>query len=102
MQGLAVVYLVIYDEHYGEYEIEDVLIELLHTKPVQRLKKVHQAGAAYLVNNEWNTTRYEHSIGTMLLVKKLGGTVEEQIASLLHDISHTAFSHVVDFVFNLS
>ncbi len=35
----------------------------------------------------------------MLLIKKLGGTIEEQIAGLLHDVSHTAFSHVADIVF---
>lgn len=38
----------------------------------------------------------------MLLIKKLGGSVEEQIAGLLHDISHTAFSHLVDYVFERS
>ena len=36
----------------------------------------------------------------MLLIKKLGGSVEEQIAGLLHDVSHTAFSHVIDYVFD--
>lgn len=34
----------------------------------------------------------------MLLIKQLGGSLEEQIAGLLHDVSHTAFSHVIDFV----
>ncbi|MEC1681890.1 HD domain-containing protein [Bacillus mojavensis] len=38
-------------------------------------------------------------MGVMLLIKRLGGTIEEQIAGLLHDVSHTAFSHVIDFVF---
>jgi HD superfamily phosphohydrolase len=30
----------------------------------------------------------------------LGGSELEQIAGLLHDISHTAFSHVGDYVFD--
>jgi len=59
---------------------------------------VHQGGASYLVNQDWNVTRYEHSVGVMLLIRKLGGSVEEQAAGLLHDVSHTAFSHVIDFV----
>ncbi|MFR6689848.1 HD domain-containing protein, partial [Listeria innocua] len=33
----------------------------------------------------------------MLFIRKLGGSLEEQIAGLLHDVSHTAFSHVVDY-----
>ncbi|MGO0062490.1 HD domain-containing protein [Brevibacillus fluminis] len=90
----------LYDELYGQFEVEDVLAEIIHTKTIQRLKNIHQAGAAYLVNNEWNVTRYDHSLGVMLLIRKLGGTIEEQIAGLLHDVSHTAFSHVVDFVFD--
>ncbi|REK71587.1 HD domain-containing protein [Paenibacillus paeoniae] len=85
------------DELYGEYEIDGVLEQLIMSKPVQRLKGIHQGGAGYLVNGSWNVTRYEHSIGVMLLIRKLGGSIEEQIAGLLHDVSHTAFSHVVDF-----
>ncbi|WP_431863072.1 hypothetical protein [Allosphingosinicella sp.] len=43
------------------------------------------------------STRLQHSIGAMLLVRRPGGTVEEQAAALLHDISHTALSHVIDY-----
>ncbi|WP_459499442.1 HD domain-containing protein [Bacillus sp. C1] len=88
----------IYDSIYGDFEIDGVLEELLQTEAMQRLKKVHQVGASFLVKPEWNVTRYEHSIGVMLLVKMLGGSEAEQIAALLHDVSHTAFSHVVDRV----
>jgi uncharacterized protein len=87
------------DSVYGEFEIEPIFEKLIKTKEVQRLKGIHQGGASYLINHEWNVTRYEHSIGTMLFIRLMGGSIEEQIAGLLHDISHTAFSHVVDFIF---
>jgi len=86
----------LHDELYGTYKVEPVLEELIHSPAVQRLKGIHMAGPAYLLNPLWNETRYEHSVGVMLLVRKLGGSLEEQIAALLHDISHTAFSHTID------
>ena len=85
------------DSIYGEMQVEPIFEQLINTKEVQRLKKIHQGGASYLVNPKWNVTRYEHSVGTMMLIRLMGGSIEEQIAGLLHDISHTAFSHVVDF-----
>lgn len=89
------------DSVYGTYEIEeDVLIELIESDPVQRLKKVHQAGPApFFIEGKPYTTRYEHSLGVMLLLRKFDASIEEQIAGLLHDVPHTAFSHVADFVF---
>lgn len=92
--------MIILDVIYGEFKVDKVLEELILSKPVQRLKGVHQAGASYLMNEKWNVTRFDHSVGAMLLIKKLGGSVEEQIAGLLHDVSHTAFSHVIDYVFD--
>ncbi|GAF13272.1 deoxyguanosinetriphosphate triphosphohydrolase [Bacillus sp. JCM 19046] len=88
------------DPLYGSFSLESVLVELLQSEPLERLKGVYQGGASPLVHPSWNVTRYDHSLGTMLLVKRLGASVEEQIAALLHDVSHTAFSHVVDYVFD--
>lgn len=90
--------MIVYDELYGKYQIEGVLEELINSPEVQRLKDIHMIGPSYLLNPLWNETRYEHSIGVMLLIKKLGGNIEEQIAGVLHDISHTVFSHVIDMV----
>lgn len=90
--------MIIKDILYGEFQIEDIFKILINTKEIQRLKKIHQGGACFLVNPKWNITRYDHSIGTMLLIRLLGGSIEEQISGLFHDISHTAFSHVIDTV----
>ncbi|OOZ90663.1 HD domain-containing protein [Bacillus cereus] len=92
--------MVISDVIYGEFKVDRVVEELIVSNPVQRLKGIHQNGASYLLNENWNVTRFDHSVGVMLLVKKLGGSVEEQIAGLLHDVSHTSFSHVIDYVFD--
>jgi hypothetical protein len=88
------------DELYGEFEInEPILIELINSKPIQRLKKIWQHGLPQKYYYRQTFTRYDHSIGVMLLLRKLNATLEEQIAGLLHDASHTAFSHVVDFLY---
>lgn len=89
------------DKIYGEYELSGVIEEIIKTNVFQRLKKIHQGGPVFLVNPEINHTRFEHSIGVMLIIKKLGGSIEEQIAGLIHDISHTAFSHLIDYVFDI-
>lgn len=90
------------DPVYGTFTItEPVLEALIETDAIQRLKKIHQAGASYLVVERRDVNRFDHSLGVMYLIRLMGGSLEEQIAGLLHDISHTAFSHVVDqVVFN--
>lgn len=88
------------DRVYGPVEIPDgALIELINSAPVQRLKGINQAGASQYVIAGKTVTRFEHSLGVMLLLRKLGASTDEQIAGLLHDVPHTAFSHVIDFVF---
>jgi len=89
------------DKIYGKIEILGILEELLNTRVFQRLKKIHQGGAIFLVNPTLNQTRFDHSIGVMILIQKLGGSIQEQIAGLIHDISHTAFSHLIDYVLEI-
>jgi len=89
------------DPIYGTIDItEPVLLDLMQTQAVQRLHGVLQHGVSALVGVTVPTSRFEHSMGVMLLVRRLGASLEEQIAALLHDISHTAFSHVIDYVFD--
>lgn len=90
---------IITDNLYGKFSVSPLIHELINSRPFQRLKGIHQGGGIFLVNPKLTLTRHEHSIGVMLLIKLLGGTEIEQAAGLLHDISHTAFSHVIDYVF---
>lgn len=89
---------IIRDKLYGEHIItEPVLIELLQSPELSRLKGVCQHGVTALLGFGPKVTRFEHSVGAFLLVRKVGASIEEQVAALLHDISHTSLSHVVDY-----
>ena len=93
--------MVIKDNIYGKFKIKDaVIIELLKSPLMLRLKNISQYGVPDRYYHFKDYSRYEHSIGVMLLLKKLGATLEEQVAGLIHDISHLAFSHVADWVFS--
>ena len=88
------------DPIYGSVEIaEPVFLDLINADAITRLHDVLQHGVSALVGVTRETSRFEHSMGVMILVRMLGGSTSEQIAALLHDVSHTAFSHVIDYVF---
>lgn len=82
---------------YGAVELPEAITTLLHTPPIQRLRGIHQGGAIVLANPTINHTRFDHSVGVMLLIRRLGGSLREQLAGLLHDVSHTAFSHLITY-----
>ena len=89
------------DRIFGPAAIDEpVLLNLLDSKAIKRLHGVLQHGITGLLGITRNTTRFEHSMGVFCLARRLGAPLEEQIAALLHDVSHTAFSHVIDYVFN--
>src|SRR6516165_8539162 len=89
------------DRVYGAASIDDPNVLALIAGPTfQRLKGIRQAGPSALAFPFKTVTRYEHSLGVFLLLRRLGADRREQVAGLLHDVSHTAFSHAVDFVFS--
>ncbi len=89
------------DRVYGSVSVDDPLVLALIAAPTfQRLLGIKQAGPSALAFPFKQVTRFEHSLGVYLLLGRLGAGRKEQIAGLLHDISHTAFSHAVDFVFS--
>jgi hypothetical protein len=87
------------DKVYGETEItEPIILDLMHSCTMERLKGIDQAGyfEPYFPNTKHN--RFEHSLGVYILLKNFGASLEEQISGLIHDVSHSAFSHVTDGV----
>lgn len=86
---------------YGDFEVtEPVLIDLFKSPVMERIKHVRQYGVSdYVVKQPCEYTRYEHCVGVWALLRMFGASLEEQIAGLLHDASHTVFSHVGDILF---
>jgi uncharacterized protein len=88
------------DAVYGPMVLDEpLLIDLYRSAAVQRLGSIYQGGITAFINPARRTTRLDHSVGVMALLRRLGAGLLEQAAGLIHDVPHTAFSHVVDFLF---
>ncbi len=85
---------------YGDYTVQEpVLCDLLHSKAFTRLKGIRQYGVDdYIHVTKYPYNRHIHSLGVFALLRKYGAQLDEQVAGLLHDVSHTVFSHVGDHV----
>jgi len=101
------------DSIYGTIRLERSLVFLIDLPCFQRLRRIRQLGFTDLVYPGAHHSRFEHSIGTAYLSKlflsnmkhydsNLDGVIssetilENQIASLYHDIGHLPFSHVTE------
>ncbi len=72
---------------------------IVNSYVMKRLKQVDQSGPArYLGPTLPAFSRYEHSLGVFAILKKAGSSKKELAAGLLHDASHTVFSHVGDYI----
>lgn len=88
------------DTVYGKIEIQEpVILDLIASPSLQRLKKIDQGGyiSPYFPHAK-PRTRFDHSVGVYLLLKIYGAPLDEQISGLIHDVSHSAFSHCIDYV----
>ena len=88
---------------------KNLILELVQTPEVQRLRRIRQLGVGHLVFPGAEHTRFNHALGAMALMqdalKSLSdkGTpisTEEymaaQAAALVHDIGHGPFSHTLE------
>jgi len=87
------------DRVYGPYTIREQLInDLLLSPSMQRLRGIDQAGYFAVYQPGTEHSRFEHSLGVYILLTMYGAPLLERVAGLLHDVSHSAFSHCIDYV----
>jgi hypothetical protein len=97
---------VIHDPVHGSIRLSGLVLELVDTPEVQRLRGIKQLGLANLVFPGANHMRFEHALGTAYLVERLGHDLElpeEELnlllaSAVLHDIGHPAFSHTLEYL----
>jgi len=90
------------DRIYGKVEItEPVILDLINCPALQRLKEIDQIGYFEPYTPGTAHSRFEHSVGVFLLLDKYKAPIKERIAGLIHDVSHSAFSHCIDYVLDV-
>lgn len=111
----------IYDSVHGFIPFDEFEKELIDSIPFQRLHYIHQLGIAYLVYPGATHTRFEHSLGVMMLAtlmfEKICKSIRPDVfhfvprkgssdflywrrvlrmSALCHDLGHLPFSHVAE------
>ena len=89
-----------------------LLLALIDTKEIQRLRRIKQLGFTELVFRAANHSRFAHSLGVLQIARRMldhfqkmaGRALDEPqrmlvlAASLLHDVGHGPFSHAFEKV----
>lgn len=102
------------DAIHGYIHVDDATIwQLINTREMQRLRRIHQLGGTLQVYMCAEHSRFTHSLGVYEIVRRMVSEVsdvatllsdEEKLtvmaAGLLHDIGHGPFSHSFEHVFN--
>ncbi len=88
---------------------KNLLLDLIETPEVQRLRRIRQLGLGHLVFPGAEHTRFNHALGAMALMQEALANLSEKgtpisteehlaacAAALLHDIGHGPFSHTLE------
>ncbi len=105
------------DPVHGFVRADRLEAALVNSRPVQRLRFIHQLGLTYLVFPGAEHSRFSHVLGAMhlagrvydALAAKGGGLLDPapdsagrrlvRAAALLHDVGHAPFSHSAEDLF---
>lgn len=101
--------MIIRDPVQGDIEFSRAEQRVLDTREMQRLRGIKQLGTAHLVYPGCVHTRFDHSLGTMAMAKRIIAALrkngysiaaadEETVAvtALVHDVSHIPFGHTFE------
>jgi HD superfamily phosphohydrolase len=101
--------MVVRDPVVGDIELTPIQTALLDTSEMQRLRGIKQLGTAYLVYPGCTHTRFEHSLGTLAVSRRIIDALRQAghyisdddaelvgMAALLHDIAHIPFGHTLE------
>ncbi len=105
---------IIHDSVWGTNLFYPWEVALIDSPLLQRLRRIHQTGLAYLVYPTATHTRFEHSLGVTILVDRLINHLNKNVgkelisknelyglrlSALLHDIGHSFYSHVSERIY---
>ena len=102
--------LIIKDCIYRFIQVSALCKKFIDTPEFQRLRNIKQLGLAQFVYPSATHTRLEHSLSVMHLAvvvdelrqhdQEITGREKDivQLAGLLHDVGHIAFSHLFDYM----
>ncbi len=98
---------IIHDGIHGSMKVDGLVLDVIKTPEFQRLRSIRQLGLAYLVYPGANHSRFEHSLGTWYVAKRLSQELELsrnesmllQVGALLHDVGHGPFSHTFETIY---
>lgn len=80
---------------WGKVTIDDKdVLAILKHPAMDRVKRIWISSYGYLFNLQRSSTRFEHCLGVYLLLRHFKASTKEQLAGLIHDVSHTALSHL--------
>lgn len=86
--------------------------QMINTKEMQRLRRIHQLGGTHQVYQTAEHSRFTHSLGVYEVVRRMleleafDGLLEDYdrltvlLSALLHDVGHGPFSHCFENVFS--
>ena len=101
--------MIIRDPIHGDIALGPIEECVLDLPDVQRLRGIKQLGTASLVYPGCVHTRFDHSLGTNALAKRITGALRDAgtrvdpeleqvigVAALLHDVTHVPFGHTLE------